>query len=72
MIISIGSLDKENGQHRRQGVIDGLLDRSLERLRRMDPVDGVLKDDAHSKYSVFATLIDGIDPAKATAMAAKR
>ena len=28
VIISIGSLDKENGQRRRQGVIDGLLDRS--------------------------------------------
>ena len=47
VIISIGSLDKENGQRRRQGVIDGLLDRSMERMCPMDPVDGVLKDDAH-------------------------
>jgi len=70
VIISIGSLDKENGQRRRQGVIDGLLERSMERLRPMDPVDGMLKDQAHPKYTVVATLIDGIDPAKATAMAA--
>lgn len=70
VIIAIGSLEKENGQRRRQGVIDGLLERSMERQRPMDPVEGVLKDDKHPKYTVVATLVDGIDPAKATALAA--
>ncbi len=70
VIISIGSLDKENGQRRRQGVIDGLLERSMERMRPMDPIDGPIKDEAHPKYTIVATLVDGIDPAKAAALAA--
>jgi ribose transport system substrate-binding protein len=69
VIIAIGSLDKENGQRRRQGVIDGLLERSMERQRPMDPVDGVLKDEKHPNYTIIATLVDGIDPAKATELA---
>jgi ribose transport system substrate-binding protein len=37
----------------------------------MDPVDGVLRDEKKSKYTIVATLIDGIDSTRATAMAAE-
>ncbi len=67
VILAIGSLDKENGQRRRQGVIDGLLDRKFERQRPMDAVDAPLKG---AKYNIVTTLVDGIDPAKASEMAA--
>ena len=69
VILCIGSLDKENGQRRRQGVIDELLERSFERSREMDmPVDQPIKE-PRSKYTVVATLVDGIDPAKAQSLA---
>jgi len=68
VIIAIGSLDKQNGQQRRQGVIDELLERSFERDRPMDPVEGVLKG---PKFTVVTTLVDGIDPAKAQSLAAE-
>ncbi|CAN5443862.1 sugar-binding protein [soil metagenome] len=55
VIISIGSLSKENGQRRRQGLIDELLDRELMPNRPMDPVSGELKG---SKYTVLTTLVD--------------
>jgi len=67
VLISIGSLDKENGQRRRQGVIDELLDRSTEKNRPMDAVDAPLKG---AKYTIVETVVDGIDPAKATEMVA--
>ena len=66
VVICIGSLDKENGQRRRQGVIDELLDRSNEPNRPMDPLEQPLKG---SKYTIVATVIDGIDPARATELA---
>jgi ribose transport system substrate-binding protein len=68
IILCIGSLDKENGQRRRQGVIDELLERTFERNREMDPVDGPIKE-PRSKYTIAATLVDGIDQAKAQQMA---
>ena len=68
IILCIGSLDKENGQRRRQGVIDELMERSFERNREMDPVDAPIKTD-RSKYTVVATLVDGIDQARAQQMA---
>jgi len=68
VLIAIGSIEKENGQRRRQGVVDELLDRTLEKGRPMDPVgDEPLKG---KKYTVAATIVDGIDPTKATAMMA--
>jgi ribose transport system substrate-binding protein len=68
VILAIGSLDKENGQRRRQGVIDELLERTFERERPMEPADsGPLKG---SKYTVLATLVDNYDPQKATSLAA--
>ena len=66
VIIAIGSLDKQNGQQRRQGVIDELLERPFERDGKMDPVEGVLKG---SKYTVVATIVDGIDREKARTLA---
>jgi ribose transport system substrate-binding protein len=68
VIIAIGNLDKENGQRRRQGVIDELLDRPFKPDQDMDPADsGPLKGPQHT---VITTLIDGNDPAKAAEMAA--
>lgn len=55
VIISTGSLDKENGQRRRQGLIDELLDRPIQPDRDMDAVD---QPQPGQKYSVVATLID--------------
>jgi ribose transport system substrate-binding protein len=67
VLITIGSLDKENGQRRRQGVIDELLERTIEPNRPMDPIDAPLKG---PKYTIVATVVDGIDPSKAAALAA--
>ena len=56
VIISSATLDKENGQRRRQGLIDELLDRSTVPDREMDPIDaGPLKG---PHYTVVTTLID--------------
>jgi ribose transport system substrate-binding protein len=67
VVLCIGSLEKENGQRRRQGVIDELLGRSFEPNRPMDPVDPPLKG---NQYTVAATLVDGIDADRATQLAA--
>lgn len=69
VIICVGNLDKENTQHRRQGVIDELLDRSYEPDRLMDELGAPIKD-ADGKYVVVATLVDNSDPARATELAA--
>src|SRR5687768_2400634 len=69
IILCIGSLDKENGQRRRQGVIDELLERSFERNRPSDlPPDQPIRE-PRSKYTVVTTLVDDIDPPRAQAMA---
>jgi len=68
VIVSIGNLDKENGQRRRQGLIDELLDRPFNPEQEMDPADSApLKG---PQLTVVATLIDGNDAAKATELAA--
>lgn len=68
VILALGSLEKENGQHRRQGVIDELLERSFERERPMDPADGgPIKG---SKYTIVSTLVDDYNPQRATELAA--
>lgn len=69
IIICIGSLEKDNAQRRRQGVIDGLLDRAFDPNSRMDAVDAPLGE--KGKYKIVATIVDGIDPAKATELAAE-
>src|SRR5687767_6539137 len=66
VLLAIGSLDKVNGQRRRQGVIDELLERSFEPTRPMDAVDAELKG---PRYTIVATLVDNIDPDRAHALA---
>ncbi len=67
VIICVGSLEKENGHRRRQGLIDELLERPFEPTRSMDPIDAPLKG---AKYSIAATLVDGINADRATELAA--
>jgi len=66
VIVAVGNLEKENGQRRRQGVIDELLERSFEPNRPMDPVNANLKG---NKYNIVATLVDGINANDATTLA---
>ncbi|HEX8520795.1 MAG TPA: substrate-binding domain-containing protein [Tepidisphaeraceae bacterium] len=68
VVICVGSLEKENGQRRRQGVVDFLMDRPASSARQMDPVDAPLKG---PKYTIVATLVDNLDPQRAQAMAAE-
>lgn len=63
VIISVGSIEMPHGAQRRQGVIDGLLDRPYKPDGAMDPLDAKL---AGSKYSVVATVIDHGDVARST------
>jgi ribose transport system substrate-binding protein len=65
VILSVGSIDKENGRQRRQGLIDNLLGRSIDRTRQADPVDATLKGDT---YTIDATLIDNVDTGKVTTL----
>ena len=62
VLISVGSATMQHGRDRRQGVIDGLLERGFDRNRAADPLDATLKG---PKYSIVATATDGADPAKA-------
>jgi len=62
ILITVGSATMLHGRARRQGVIDGLLERGFDRNRTPDPIDGELKG---PKYTVVATVTDGADPAKA-------
>jgi ribose transport system substrate-binding protein len=63
VMIAIGSVEKENGHRRRQGLIDELLERQYEPFRLMDPVEGSLKG---PKYTVVATVIHGLDPQRSS------
>ena len=62
ILITVGSATMQHGRDRRQGLIDGLLERGFDRNRAPDPIDGELKG---PKYSIVATVTDGADPAKA-------
>jgi ribose transport system substrate-binding protein len=66
VIICVGSV-RTNGQDRRRGLMDVLLDRPLDRNRAPDPIEGEQKG---AKYTVVATLLDNVDRAKATELAA--
>ena len=74
VLICVGTVEKDNGQRRRQGVIDELLQRSYERQRPMDALDAPISDDGPkntgAKFTIVATLVDGIDPSKAQSLAA--
>jgi ribose transport system substrate-binding protein len=62
VLISVGSVTMQHGRDRRQGVLDGLLERGFDRSRTPDPADAPA---VGSKYSVVATVTDGGDPATA-------
>jgi len=62
VVLCLGNPDKENTQHRRQGVIDELLDRPYEPHRTPDPINKPIKGE---RYTIVATLVDESDPAKA-------
>jgi ribose transport system substrate-binding protein len=66
VIISIGSIEKENGHRRRQGVIDELLERTFEPNRPADANDKPL---AGPRFTIVTTLIDNYNPARATELA---
>lgn len=59
VVISVGSLDKENGRLRRQGVIDELLERSFGPGRPADPLGTPL---VGPDYTIIRTLVDDMDP----------
>jgi ribose transport system substrate-binding protein len=61
VMIFVGRLGQDNAVLRRQGVIDELLDRSIDRTRYDEPGQ-VLKG---PKYTVLDTRTDGFDRAKA-------
>jgi len=67
VIICLGNPDKENTQHRRQGVIDELLDRDEQPTRTPDALDKPVKGE---KYTIVTTLVDESNPEKATQLAA--
>ncbi|USN99669.1 MAG: substrate-binding domain-containing protein [Phycisphaeraceae bacterium] len=62
VVIAVGSLDKENGQLRRQGVIDELLERSYGPGRPPEPLGQPL---VGPKYTVVKTLVDENDAQQA-------
>lgn len=65
VMIFIGSLDQDNSKLRRQGVIDELLDRSVD-PSRYDPPEGILEGD---KYTILDTRVDNFDFSVAKAYA---
>jgi ribose transport system substrate-binding protein len=64
VLIVMGPIAKANGERRRQGIIDELLDRSRGPGRPTEPLDDV---HAGERYTVAATVIDPIDTETATA-----
>jgi len=68
IVICLGNADKENTQHRRQGLIDELLDREYDEEHSFDPMDAPLKGD---KYTIVATLADGSEPSVAVDLVTK-
>ncbi len=62
ILITVGSATMQHGRDRRQGLIDGLMDRGFDRNHPPDAIDAPVKG---PKYSVVATVTDGADPVKA-------
>jgi ribose transport system substrate-binding protein len=67
VLISVGNSSMVNGNERRQGLIDNLLDRRPQPDRKFDPTDGELKG---PHYTIVATVLDGGEQAKATEVVA--
>lgn len=68
VIISVGSVANVNGSGRRQGLIDSLRGDPPDPNRPAHPLDQPVQA---GKWTVVATLLDGGDPAKATALASE-
>jgi ribose transport system substrate-binding protein len=66
VILAVGSMDRENAQLRRQGIIDELSGRPYAPDSKPDPIDAPIKAGA---YTIVATLVDGFDAAKAEQLA---
>lgn len=67
VMIFIGRLDQDNSKRRRQGCIDGLLDRKPDPSRN-DPSGDELKSE-DGKFTILGTMTDQFDRAKAKANA---
>ena len=65
VMIFIGRMDQDNAKRRRQGFIDGLLDRKPDPSRNDPSGEEVKSEDG--KYIVLGTLTDQFDRAKAKA-----
>ncbi len=65
VMLFIGRLDQENASLRRQGCIDGILDRTPDSSRRDPPGEILASDD--NKYQILGTLTDRFDRAKSKA-----
>lgn len=65
IMIFIGRMEQDNSRKRRQGVIDAILDRSID-PERFDPPGEVIKGE---KYTILGTLTDGFDLSQAKANA---
>ncbi len=65
VVIVVGTLDQDNARRRRQGLIDELLDRSMDNTR-FDPQEAVLKGD---RYEIRASYTDQFDRQKCKAIA---
>ena len=68
ILISVGSATMLHGRDRRQGLIDGLLERGFDRDRAPEALNTELKG---AKYTIVDTVTDGADPAKATQVIAE-
>jgi ribose transport system substrate-binding protein len=66
VMIFVGRLGQANARLRRQGVIDELLERSVDNTRYDEPGAGEIKGD---KYTILDTRTDGFDFGKAKAQA---
>jgi ribose transport system substrate-binding protein len=65
VMIFVGRLSQDNARHRRQGVIDELLNRSMDRTRYDAPSETLVG----ASYTILDTRTDGFDRAKAKANA---
>jgi ribose transport system substrate-binding protein len=65
VMIFVGRMDQDNGRRRRQGFIDGLIDRKPDPSRNDPPGDEIKSEDG--KFTVVGTLTDNFDRAKAKA-----
>ncbi|MEM7699174.1 MAG: sugar-binding protein [Verrucomicrobiota bacterium] len=65
VMLMIGRLGQDNAERRRQGTIDGILDRSVD-ATRSDPVNEVIEENG---FTILGTLTDEFNTSKAKANA---